>query len=59
MPSGFGRKRAREQQRVRVDGNGLRRAGRLAYRLAGRPGYEAERVDVQQLAARREARYVA
>jgi glucose-6-phosphate isomerase len=33
-------------------------AAQLAYGLAGRPGYEAERAEVQRLAARREARYV-
>jgi glucose-6-phosphate isomerase len=32
---------------------------RFAYGLVGRPGYEAERAEVQRLAARREARYVA
>jgi glucose-6-phosphate isomerase len=32
---------------------------RLAYGLAGRPGFEGERAEVQRLAARREARYVA
>jgi hypothetical protein len=120
MPAGFRRTRAREQQRVRVDGNGLMRdvigdaglddagvvalgqrlddvtlicpeltayvvgqvvylveaaatlaratvgavlddrddARRLAYGLAGRPGYEPERAEVQRLASRREARYV-
>jgi len=31
---------------------------RLAYGLAGRPGYEAERAEAQRLAAHREARYV-
>ena len=35
-----------------------RTASRLAYGLAGRPGYEAERAEVQRLTARREARYV-
>jgi len=31
---------------------------RLAYGLAGRPGYEAERAEVERWASRREARYV-
>lgn len=33
-------------------------AARLAYGLAGRPGYEAERAEAHRLAARNEARYV-
>jgi hypothetical protein len=33
-------------------------ARRLAYGLAGRLGYEAERAEVQRLASRRQARYV-
>jgi hypothetical protein len=38
--------------------NDLPGAQRLAYGLAGRPGYEAERDQAQRLASHREARYV-
>ena len=36
----------------------VERSVRLAYGLAGRPGYESERAEAQRATARREARYV-